>query len=151
MRNTLFSGLAIAFLCSFTHPSQPTASATTTLRNPAEDPAVPFLRKFYQDYFSAFLLDDTQLSEKKLEALKKESCSPELLTKLKNAKLDYDVFIDAQDASDNAASTIQVHKNEGSGRYVVYYTSGWSNQIVQINVTVKSIGGKWMINNIGEL
>lgn len=73
------------------------------------DASMEMLKQFYTEYITEILKTDP--SEKKLKSIKKQYCTAGLLSKIQSVELDYDPFLNAQDADEDWLKTLSVRKD----------------------------------------
>ncbi|HEY1163728.1 MAG TPA: DUF3828 domain-containing protein [Chitinophaga sp.] len=102
MKPTLLTSFLIAVFAvmSLSGPAHATAPS---------DASMEMLKQFYTAYIAEFLKDEP--SEKKLHSIRKQYCTAGLLNKIKGAELDYDPFLNAQDADEDWLKTLSVTKD----------------------------------------
>lgn len=73
------------------------------------DASMEMLKQFYTEYIKEIL--KTEPSEKKLHSIRKQYCTAGLLSKIQSVELDYDPFLNAQDADEDWLKTLSISKD----------------------------------------
>lgn len=106
------------------------------------------LKKFYTDYIEEMSKDFPDTN--KLQILKKKFCTPRLLAKLQDRDLDYDPFLNAQDADKKWAENIKISKGFTDLQYNVLYYDSFMNRWVTIRLVVLRENNHYKIDSIIE-
>jgi hypothetical protein len=113
------------------------------------------LKEFYTTYISEIGKkrgNNERINWEKINAIPKEYCTVRLLKEIENDKeLDYDPFINAQDADLKSLKTLSIKKNiEVPNGYVVTYGDSFGKEEVSIIkvVVVKEKDG-YKIDSVG--
>jgi hypothetical protein len=96
------------------------------------------LRTFYTNYITEISeTSDVKKEISYLDSLTHIYCTSSLLEKIKNEELDYDPFINAQDADIECLRTLTINKDaEVSNLYVVSYLETYSFQQINIKLLI---------------
>ena len=125
---TLFTTAILSFNCKL----------ACSQSNSSDEQMVTMLKKFYTNYIteSAGTAD-----EKKLDLIKRQYCTAELLKKieqqLKTGALDYDPFIMAQDCDKEWLKTLKVKKDAVNNNiFLITYVDNYNKKQITIHLRV---------------
>jgi hypothetical protein len=103
-----------------------------------EEKISSMLRTFYTNYITE--ISETSDAKKEisyLDSLTHIYCTSSLLEKIKNEELDYDPFINAQDADIEWLKTLTINKDaDVNNLYVVSYLETYSFQQIKIKLLI---------------
>jgi len=126
----------------------------TSCKKEDENPeAKVMLSKFYKSYISEIASSrDLKLMEIRLDSLKKIYCTKSLIDSVNvefEDGLDYDPFINAQDADPKMLETLSVSYIKNSkNKYVVKYKNDFSKTETKIYVKVIDNNGQFKISSL---
>ena len=126
----------------------------TSCKKEDEDPeAKAVLSKFYKSYISEVSNSrDLKRMEVRLDSLKKMYCTKSLIDSVNTEfedGLDYDPFINAQDADSKMLETLSVSYIKNSkNKYLVKYKNSFSNSETKIYVKIVDENGKFKISSL---
>jgi hypothetical protein len=110
-----------------------------------EQQIIKMLRSFYTIYITENSKENSD--EKMLQALKKNTCTNNLLHNIKG--LDYDPFLSAQDCDNNYLKTLTIKKNpKGTNLFKISYMDGYSKKPLVIGLTVVKLKDGYKIDSI---
>jgi hypothetical protein len=103
------------------------------------------LREFYAQYITACdeMSDNT--------AIKENFLTKELITKLAEADLEYDPFLNAQDCDKAWVETLEINPVSGQGMDGAYRICYDGGDVICLTLFLVQREGKWQINDIEEL
>ena len=94
------------------------------------------LKNFYRAYMTSFAIDPPEVSDIKLDSIRKLYCTKQLTDSLAkawaNSDLDFDPFINAQDADTSNLKSLQISKDDQA--YSVCYMDYSAKQSVCIHL-----------------
>jgi hypothetical protein len=126
----------------------------TSCKKGNENPeAKAMLSKFYKSYISEVASSrDLKQMEIRLDSLKKKYCTKSLIDSINvefEDGLDYDPFINSQDADSKMLETLSVTYIKNSrGKYLIKYKNNFSNSETKIQATVVDENGKFKISSL---
>lgn len=113
----------------------------------SDDPIIKMLTNFYTGY----LTEISRIPEDadKIEWIKKEYCTADLLNKLNEQELDYDPFTNAQDIDNNLLKNLIINKDtESDNLYAVSYPDSYSKNQIIIKLKVIKENDSYKIDDI---
>lgn len=108
----------------------------------ANDKAVQTLREFYTAYIRAVSEGDSHAT---VQQLVKKYCTARLLARIEKSGLDYDPFLNAQDADPDWVSSLCVEKGDAKNTYLVSYWYPYAKKRVYIGVSAEKDGDSYKI------
>lgn len=110
------------------------------------------LTNFYTAYIKEIASGDLKF-EKKLDSLKNLNCTKILLDSIANEfeenELDYDPFINAQDASMEMIKTLSIKKiNNSKNKFNVQYLDEYSGRKTNMKITIVEENGDFKISSL---
>ncbi len=107
---------------------------------------IEMLETFYRKYF---VLVENSIDPSELENLQVENCTKEFMKKSKKWKIDYDPFINAQDASAESANSLIIKRISNREKtFSVSYTYPGRDTPNEILLTLEIVDGIYLISNI---
>jgi hypothetical protein len=106
------------------------------------------LNEFYLSYIKELSSDFPDMD--RLMVLKKKFCSSRLLNKLENQDLDYDPFLNSQDADQKWAESIEISRGYSDYQYNVSYFDSFSSQRIVIRLEIVLERNQFKIDSIIE-
>jgi hypothetical protein len=144
-------------LVSFIAFSTEVSSAVVSVDNfgfvASEKKAEKLLLDFYTKYFHAFLEMPPALSEKKLDSLQKQFCTPGFYQKIPKIleKTGADVFLKAQDSDIRYLMSLKIKKDLKRDAYIVSYVGdGQLNEKITIKIFIRlvKVGNSYKIDSV---
>lgn len=115
-----------------------------------QDSVILMLKQFYTSYISEHLKDD--VDDQKVNSLKKKYVTEKFLYTLKEAGLDYDPFVNAQDYDENWLKSLRVEEDASSANlYRVFLLNGFTGETYCITLQIVKEKGEYKISNIPSL
>ena len=112
-----------------------------------EEQKIGMLKEFYTSYITAN--EKIPLDFAKIDSVKKEYCTANLLSKIKKKKLDYDPFLKAQDSNIKWLKSLSVEKDsKEKNLYHVTYTDSFSGKKIIIDLIVIKKNESYKIDDI---
>lgn len=155
MKIKLFSLLLLSSMSTFISCKKDTETVVTEEKtvsektvNGSNPEAVKMLTTFYHAYLDEIVTaTDLPASEKRLDSLRMAYCDPKLIAHnnaaFENEELDYDPFINAQDADESMRDSVTIKYVENSNnQYEVSCKSAYSDEVITVLVTVGEINGE---------
>ena len=110
---------------------------------------INFLEEFYKRYI---LLVANNIEIEPLKKLIEVSCDENLIIKIDNSDIDYDPFLNAQDANEESINSLEIKKcSNESDIFCVSYLWDSSSEKTNIKLRVSIINGKPKIVDIIDL
>ena len=111
------------------------------------DSAAIMLKQFYTSYITA---SEESLSEKELNLIRKQYCTPKILNRIaKDEELDSDPFVNAQDTNMDWLRTLVISKDpQKANVYIVSYLDTYSQKRTIIKLLVVKKGQAYKIDDI---
>ena len=112
----------------------------------SDSKGIEMLETFYKKYF---VLVENSIDPSELENLQVENCTKEFMKKIKKWKMDYDPFINAQDASAESVNSLIIKRvSDREKTFSVSYTYPGSDIPNEIVLTLEIVDGIYLISNI---
>lgn len=124
----------------------------TTIKQ--RDPALNFVEDFYVAYFTIFCKTaNLPLQEKKLDSLRKLSCTTAFYKKIPflMEEKEADIFLNAQDADISSLKTLRVSKGKTENTVVITYLAEVEpkvKQTIRISIRLKKLNNKYLIYTV---
>ncbi len=107
-----------------------------------------FLLAFYEEYITE--LSASSINLEQINLIKSKYCTPKLLNKLLDEELDFDPFLDAQDIDKEILKTLKVTEDSLKNNFIISYSTGFQDEIVEIKLNLLLINNELKINDILE-
>lgn len=106
------------------------------------------LKEFYTSYMTQ--IDKGPIDPKKENSIREKYCTVKLLKEIENdEELDYDPWLNAQDAGVKSLNTLTIKNNiEISNGYVVTYEDTYAKKKISIKLTVVKEKGGYKIDSV---
>jgi len=109
---------------------------------------IKMLNNFYHEYIP---LVENSLDFKKIEKLQKDNCSAVFYKEYLNWEIDYDPFINAQDANSESLNSLTIERIKKRNKtFRVTYISPYNQKIIEIVITLDIIEGDYKIVGIDQ-
>jgi hypothetical protein len=107
---------------------------------------IEMLETFYKEYFA---LVENSIDPSEIENFRVENCTKEFMKKIKKWKIDYDPFINAQDASAESVNSLIINRvSDREKTFSVSYTYPGSDVPNEIVLTLEIVDSKYKIAGI---
>lgn len=107
---------------------------------------IEMLETFYKEYFA---LVENSIDPFEIENFRVENCTKEFMKKIKKWKIDYDPFINAQDASAESVNSLIINRvSDREKTFSVSYTYPGSDIPKEIVLTLEIVDSKYKIAGI---
>ena len=107
---------------------------------------IEMLETFYKEYFA---LVENSIDPSEIENFRVENCTKEFMKKIKKWKIDYDPFINAQDASAESVNSLIINRvSDREKTFSVSYTYPGSDVPNEIVLTLEIVYSKYKIAGI---
>ena len=107
---------------------------------------IEMLETFYKEYFA---LVENSIDPSEIENFRVENCTKEFMKKIKKWKIDYDPFINAQDASAESLNSLIINRvSDREKTFSVSYTYPGSDVPNEIVLTLEIVDSKYKIAGI---
>lgn len=140
-RFAIFS-LIITLLFMASCSTETTGTATSGADT---DKATAAIKEFYAAYIAE--MSKMPPNQGQVEALKQKHCTAHFLNVLKDAELEEDPFLNAQDVDETWAETLEVTA-KADDLYSVCYVMGFDNSKHCVEVAAVDADGQWKIDNV---
>ena len=111
-----------------------------------EKEVLKLLNEFYHKYITEN--SKVPLDEVRINSIKAKYCTSRLINRIKNQRLDYDPFLNAQDCDITWLETLVVNKGITQNQYIVSYKDNFTKNDVIIKLNVVKQGGSFKIDSI---
>ncbi|MFV0420415.1 MAG: DUF3828 domain-containing protein [Dysgonomonas sp.] len=105
-----------------------------------------------KEFYTAYILECDKplpLDLKKINSIKSKYLTKKLQEKLKEADLDYDPILNAQDCDKKWIETLRISPDtEQKNIYIISYMDDYNRDYNQIRLTVTKVGEKYLIDDI---
>lgn len=113
-----------------------------------DESGIEMLTHFYTEYIP---LIENSLVIADMTKMQKANCSEAFYKEYKNWEIDYDPFINAQDASSEWLNSLSIQRlNDRDKTYLVAYISSYDQKTIEITLTLDVIDGKYKIVGIDK-
>jgi hypothetical protein len=107
---------------------------------------IEMLETFYKEYFA---LVENSIDPSEIENFRVENCTKEFMKKIKKWKIDYDPFINAQDASAESVNSLIINRvSDREKTFSVSHTYPGSDIPKEIVLTLEIVDSKYKIAGI---